>query len=103
MQRIIQQCNRDTAFPEMAFPFEGMQRDRFADEFEQILPDGPMVIVLDDFHLIQSDQISEFFYYFVKEFMDRIRLILISQKKVFKDENHIDEIKGMYVPFWLKL
>ena len=21
--------------------------------------------------------------------------------KVFKDENHIDEIKGMYVPFWL--
>lgn len=21
--------------------------------------------------------------------------------KVFKDENHIDEIKGIYVPFWL--
>lgn len=21
--------------------------------------------------------------------------------KVFKDENHIDEIKGVYVPFWL--
>ena len=74
-------------FLKWPFPFEGMQRDRFADEFEQILPDGPMVIVLDDFHLIQSDQISEFFYYFVKEFMDRIRLILISQKKVFKDEN----------------
>ena len=21
--------------------------------------------------------------------------------KVFKDENHIDEVKGVYVPFWL--
>ena len=21
--------------------------------------------------------------------------------KIFKDENHIDEIKGVYVPFWL--
>lgn len=21
--------------------------------------------------------------------------------KIFKDENHIDEIKGIYVPFWL--
>ena len=21
--------------------------------------------------------------------------------KVFKDQNHIDEVKGLYVPFWL--
>lgn len=21
--------------------------------------------------------------------------------KIFKDQNHIDEIKGVYVPFWL--
>ncbi|MGN0132520.1 MAG: LuxR C-terminal-related transcriptional regulator [Lachnospiraceae bacterium] len=73
-------------FLKWPFPLEGMQRDRFADEFEKILTDEPVVIVLDDFHQIQSDQVSDFLYYFVKEFVDRIHLIIISQKTVFKDE-----------------
>lgn len=81
-------CNATGAqrFLKWPFPLEGMQRDHFADEFEQILTDGPMVIVLDDFHQIQSDQVSEFFRYLVKEFPDKIHLIIISQKTVFKDE-----------------
>ncbi len=33
----------------------------------------------------------------LKRFYDGKRLL----PKVFKDENHIDEIKGIYVPFWL--
>lgn len=73
-------------FLKWPFPLEGMQRDHFADELEQVLADGPMVVVLDDFHQIQSDQVSEFFRYLVKEFPDKIHLIIISQKTVFKDE-----------------
>lgn len=68
------------------FPLEGVQRDHFADEFAQILSEGPMIVVLDDFHQIQSDQVGEFFRYLVKEFPENIHWIIISQKTVFKDE-----------------
>lgn len=39
-----------------------------------------------------------------KQAVERLKTHLSGKKllpKVFKDENHIDEIKGIYVPFWL--
>lgn len=39
-----------------------------------------------------------------KKAKEQLKKYLIGKKllpKVFKDENHIDEIKGVYVPFWL--
>lgn len=69
------------------FPTDMMQRDRFADEMSQALPEERTVLVLDDFHLIQSEQTSEFIRYLVKEFPERLCIIIISQKKVFKDED----------------
>lgn len=68
------------------FPVDGMQREQFADELSKMLSREPLMIVLDDFHQIQSEQACEFVRYLVKEFPDRFHIVIISQKTVFKDE-----------------
>lgn len=68
------------------FPADGDQRAYFADQMDQVIGRDQMILVLDDFQRIQSEQTSEFIRYMVKEFQDRIRVFIISQKKVFKDE-----------------
>lgn len=69
------------------FPEDVMQRDHFADEMSQILTDELTVLVMDDFHMIQSEQTSEFIRYLAKEFPEKLCIIIISQKQVFKDED----------------
>lgn len=69
------------------FPMDMTQRDHFADEMSQILTDEAVVLVLDDFHLIQSEQTCEFIRYLVTEFPERFRVIIVSQKQIFKDED----------------
>lgn len=68
------------------FPADGMQRARFATEMDKLIQKEPLVLVLDDFHQIQSRQTSEFIRFLAREFHERIRIFIISQKKVFKDE-----------------
>lgn len=68
------------------FPVDGMQRARFAGKIEKLFQKTPLILVLDDFHQIQNRQTSEFILYLAREFHERIRIFVISQKKVFKDE-----------------
>lgn len=68
------------------FPVDGMRRARFARKLDKILQKGPMILVLDDFHQIHSRQTSEFILYLAREFHERICIFVISQKKVFQDE-----------------
>jgi LuxR family maltose regulon positive regulatory protein len=76
-------------FLKWPFPMEGIQRDCFADELEKVLPEGKLLIVIDDFHLIQSKQTVEFLRYLTKEFYRRIHIIIISQKVVFQNEEFL--------------
>lgn len=84
-------CNSTSAqrFLRWPFPWDEIQRAHFADELAPLLTEGNMLMVLDDFHLIQSEQTSEFFRFLAKEFADRIHIIIISQKSVFKDEEFL--------------
>jgi len=84
-------CNATGAqrFLRWPFPADEIQRAHFADELAPMLADENMLIVLDDFHQIQSEQTSEFFRFLVREFPDRIHIIIISQKNVFKDEEFL--------------
>ena len=68
------------------FPVDGMQRARFAGKMEKLFQNIPLILVLDDFHQIQNRQTSEFILYLAREFHEKIRIFVISQKKVFKDE-----------------
>lgn len=68
------------------FPADGMQRARFTGEMDRLFRNVPLILVLDDFHQIQNRQSSEFILYLAREFHERIRIFVISQKKVFKDE-----------------
>lgn len=68
------------------FPADGMQRAHFAKEMSKLLGEKPLILVLDDFHQIESGQNSEFLLYLTREFHERIRIFVISQKKIFKDE-----------------
>lgn len=68
------------------FPSEGAQRDSFAKAFRSVLKQGPVTIVFDDYHLIQSSQISDFFQFITREFASLFHLIIISQKQVFDVE-----------------
>jgi LuxR family maltose regulon positive regulatory protein len=71
------------------FPYEGIQRDYFADEMEKIIAEGPILIVIDDYHLIQGRQTGEFMRYLIKEFYGRIHIVIISQKAVFQNEEFL--------------
>lgn len=84
-------CNSTSAqrFLRWPFPWDEIQRAHFADELAQMLTEENILIVLDDFHQIQSEQTSEFFRFLVREFPDRIHIIIISQKSVFKDEEFL--------------
>lgn len=84
-------CNSTSAqrFLRWPFPWDEIQRAHFADELASVLADETMLLVLDDFHQIQSDQVSEFFRFLAKEFPDRIHIVIISQKSVFKDEEFL--------------
>ena len=68
------------------FPVDGMQRARFAGKMEKLFQNIPLILVLDDFQQIQNRQTSEFILYLAREFHEKIRIFVISQKKVFKDE-----------------
>ncbi|MCH5280613.1 MAG: hypothetical protein J1E61_04025 [Lachnospiraceae bacterium] len=80
----VEEVSRFLRWP---FPAYGMQRDSFVKAFDREFPkDQPFILVIDDYHLIKKPQINQFFVFFVREFADRVRLILISQKKVSKEE-----------------
>lgn len=68
------------------FPADEMQRALFAGKMDKLFGKNPLYLVLDDFHQIQSRQTSDFILYLAREFHERIRIFVISQKKVFKDE-----------------
>ena len=53
------------------FPADGMQRARFATEMDKLIQKEPLVLVLDDFHQIQSRQTSEFIRFLAREFHER--------------------------------
>lgn len=74
-------------FSQWPFPKAGIQREHFADAFANLTEQGPMLIVMDDFQSIQSEQSSGFFEFLAKEFRDRIHIILISRKAIFKEED----------------
>lgn len=69
------------------FPTEGMQKDAFLKEFRKVLEHGPVMIVFDDYHLIQSRQIGEFFQLLCRENAAKFHLIIISQKQFFEGED----------------
>lgn len=69
------------------FPIEGMQRNSFVKAFDrEFSKNRPFILVVDDYHLIKRHQTNQFFLFLVREFSDRLRLILISQKKISKEE-----------------
>ena len=69
------------------FPVDGMQRDSFVKAFDrEFSKDQPFILVIDDYHLIKKSQVNQFLHFLVREFADRLRLILISQKKISKEE-----------------
>ena len=69
------------------FPVDGMQRDSFLKAFDrEFSKDQPFILVIDDYHLIKKPQTNQFFVFLVREFSDRLRLILISQKKISREE-----------------
>lgn len=72
------------------FPTDGMQRDSFLKAFDrEFSKDQPFILVIDDYHLIKKSQTNQFFLFLVREFADRLRLILISQKKVSREEEFL--------------
>lgn len=73
-------------FAKWPFPKPGMQRDYFADAMHEVLKDGNLIIVLDDYHQIINDQCADFFDFFVREFRGKLHMFLISQKATFPDE-----------------
>ena len=73
-------------FEKWPFPSEGAQRINFVARFGEVLEKGPVIIVFDDYQLIQTPQIGEFFQYITREFATKFHLIIISQKQITDTE-----------------
>lgn len=80
-------------FEKWPFPSEGVQRNNFVKRFGEVLDKGPVIIVFDDYQLIQTQQIGDFFQYITREFANRFHLIVISQKQI-TDTEAIDFATG---------
>lgn len=71
---------------EWPFPVVGKMRKVFLEEVKRILGDRKMLVVLDDYHLIQSEQSNAFLTYMANEMGDQLKYVVISQKQVFADQ-----------------